>query len=130
MKTIDFSDLDSLYKWMIFIVNTKEAMLKKSNCQLNIFGEDDVYLVINKYENESSAIDYLFQPDDGLNSLSVLFSFLEKFNFSIEKLIKELPSWVFIDGDIKDYIVFGNMRVFKEYVTSNQEEMMQRQATI
>lgn len=113
-------NLNNLYQWMDFIVNKKDVFLNSDNCHLQIFNEDDnSYLVINVYSDNTHSTEYYFQPSESENKLMSLVLLLGHFDFSLKKLIKTLPKQNYIEGDMGCYLEIANIRIFKEDVMAN-----------
>lgn len=120
MKAISYEDLNSLYRWMDFIVNEKDIDLGGIDCNLKIFGEgDDAYLVVNMYGSDTNSTEYYFRPEDTANGLMALISCISNFNFSLKELIEKLPIQNYVEGDSGCYAVVNGIKIFKEIVASN-----------
>ncbi len=120
MKAISCENLNSLYQWMDFIVNKKEASMESIDCNFKVFGEGDgAYLIINVYGSETSSTEYYFKPDNPENGLMALISFLSIFKFSSKDLVEKLPFQDYVEEDVGCYSTFNGIKIFKEEVISN-----------
>ncbi|GAB2190963.1 hypothetical protein MAH1_25710 [Sessilibacter sp. MAH1] len=120
MKVINRKDICNLYQWMEFIVNVKDTYVDDTNCHLKIFDDQDSsYLVINIYNNNTTATEYYFKPESSKNYLYSLISCLKEFNFSLEVLLESLSELEFTDDDTGYFSTINDIQMFKETIVSN-----------
>ncbi|MDH5178280.1 MAG: hypothetical protein OEZ39_19830 [Gammaproteobacteria bacterium] len=91
IKEISQSDLSDLQAWMTLFDVTREVRLQDQVVVLNVFGKaDDRYLVVNIYQSDCEADQYVLQSDTTDVSLSLIIEFLGGMGFSVTKLIAYL----------------------------------------
>ncbi|GLQ29955.1 hypothetical protein [Litoribrevibacter albus] len=115
MKTVKVSELSTKEQWIEFIDITKELTLKDLDGALDIYGEDEeVYLVINLYQNESSSIEYFFKPLIEQESRMALLSLLEENNFSLSALLNLILTSSYIEEEMGQVLIFDQIKIFRE----------------
>lgn len=120
MKTIESTELNSLYAWMNFIVNEKDILLTADDCHLKVFGDDDfAYLLVNVYDGDSKSVEYFLKAEEGINGLFALIFLIEQFSFSVKDFLEALPGLNYLDAENGCYAALGGMKVFREVVQSN-----------
>lgn len=118
MDKISQNDLTGLHAWMLFIVNRREAHLTEQDVSLNVFGsDDDSYLVVNVYQSDSEADQFVLQSDAPNVSLPLIIDFLGDIDFDVSQLISFLLELDFSQS--KQITTSNGLTIFYNHDTSN-----------
>lgn len=91
MEEISQKELKGIYAWMLFITKQRELHLKEQNVALNVFGKgDDSYLVVNIYQSDTEADQFVLQTDERNVTLPLLMEFLRGLDFDVCNLVSFL----------------------------------------
>lgn len=120
MQRIEVGELHTKEKWDELIDNSKELVLEDVDGSLNVFGEgDDIYLVVNLYQSDSSSTEYFFKSINEENPRTALYALLEEKGFSLSSLLELITTANYVDEDMGEVLISGQIKIFREQVTSN-----------
>ncbi|WP_444899337.1 hypothetical protein ACJJIX_08430 [Microbulbifer sp. VAAC004] len=114
-------DLNSLigpYAWSLFIASGEQVTLVDPEATVSIYGEGDLsYLVIEVYIGEAEVIQYMLDDTTENQPLKKILKYIEKLDYNINKIIKNLSAIQYTDSDIGDVCNIDGLQISRKKIS-------------
>lgn len=111
--------LDSMSDWMDFF-SSDERIYIKDNYALYAYGDEDQSYIVIESEVSSDPVTcdrYVFHCEENSNPIFSLFCFLEKFEFSFNRLVETIENYKYEADVTCDFLKLDNIEIAKYKVT-------------
>lgn len=110
------NDIVGFRVWAEMLVNNHEDYtISDVDTAIDFFGEDEaMYLVINVYTSETSAVEYVFLAADEANrgkTVELIFDFLKTVNYSLHELLIWLANADYQETEIGNRVYVGGITI-------------------